>query len=177
MLMDNTNNERNEIITKGENVKSAVVPTEMKKPKKHSNGKKKLGIVSLVIGLATLAAGVTFLLINLLRPPVVRDADFLVEVGAWQMQGEPTVVWEFTEIGKGTLTTNFHINDYDFIWSMDDKTLKIETDWLYTLNDEYDYKLNQNDKTLTLTSGEDTYIFVPADYPANKDDEKSSEES
>lgn len=175
--MDSTSNERNEINTKSEKLKPAVTPTGIKKPKKHSNGKKKLGIVSLVIGLATLAAGVTFLLINLLKSPVVRDADFLVEVGAWQMQDEPTVIWDFKEIGKGTLTTNFHVNDYDFIWAIDGDTLKIETAWLYTLNDEYDYKLDQGDKTLTLKSGENTYTFVPAEYPANKDEEKPAEEN
>ena len=131
----------------------------------------------LILGIVTLAAGATFLLVNLLKAPTVRDADYLVQVGAWQLENEPGVEWKFTEIGKGTLTTNSHINDYDFIWSMDDKAIKIETNWLYTLNDEYDYKLNQNDKTLTLTNGENSYIFVPAEHPADKDDEKSSEES
>ena len=32
---------------------------------------------------------------------------------------EPSVIWNFTEIGKGTLTTNNHENDYDFIWAID----------------------------------------------------------
>ena len=44
---------------------------------------------------------------------------------------------------------------------MDNDILKIETDWLYTLNDEYVYQLDQNEKILTLTSGEDNYTFVP----------------
>ena len=76
------------------------------------------------------------------------------------LTGEDGVVWDFTEIGKGKLTTNNHINDYDFIWSLEDGKLKIETDWLYNLENEYEYALDQNAKTLTLTSGEDVYRFT-----------------
>ena len=183
--MDKVNDNSIKIKVNGTEMAKVVPPTKKatseqkatKKPKKAVDGKKKVGITILIVGVATLVAGVVFLLINLLKAPLVRDADYLVQVGAWQLEKEPSVEWKFTEIGKGTLTTNSHINDYDFIWSMDDKTLKIETDWLYALNDEYDYKLNQNDKTLTLTNGESSYIFVPAEHPANKDGEKSSEES
>lgn len=140
----------------------------MDKEKAKVKDKKKIfGVITLIIGLVALVAGVTFLLINLLKGPTVRDADFLVEVGAWQLKDEATVVWDFKEIGKGTLTTNFHTNDYDFIWAIDGDQLKIETEWLYTLNDSYNYKLNQSEKTLTLTSEENTYTFVPAVYPEN----------
>ena len=125
--------------------------------------KKKIGgIIVFILGLITLAGGVTFLLITLLKGPDVRDAEYLVEVGAWEREGEPTVIWNFTEIGKGTLTTNFHINDYNFIWRIDGDTLKIETDWLYDLNDEYTYKLDQGKNTLTLTSASGDINFVPA---------------
>lgn len=140
--------------------KKAIKPEP--KVKKKSNKKRVWGIVIFVFGLLVLAAGVTFLLFNLLKGPNVRDAEYLVEIGAWEREDEPTVIWNFTEIGKGTLTTNFRINDYDFIWRIDGDTLKIETDWLYDLNDEYTYKLDQGKNTLTLTSASGDINFVPA---------------
>ena len=82
----------------------------------------------------------------------MRDAEFLVQMGEWTREDAEGVIWNFTEIGKGTLTTNNHQNDYDFLWSVDGDTLKIETKWLYDLNDEYTYKLQQDNKTLTLSS-------------------------
>lgn len=151
-------------------VKEEPVEQVPKKSKKKTNAKKKWGIAIFVLGILVLAAGVTFLLFNLLKGPSVRDAEYLVTVGAWQREDEPTVIWNFTEIGKGTLTTNFHINDYDFIWRMDGDTLKIETDWLYELNDEYTYKLDQGGKTLTITSGEKSYTFVPSEVPTDKEE-------
>lgn len=127
-----------------------------------NNGKKKVGIAVFIIGFLALTAGVVFLLINSLKGPAVRDAEYLVQIGAWQRQDEPTVIWNFTEIGHGTLTTNFYINEYDFEWRMDGNTLKIETDWLYTLNNEYTYKLDQGKNLLTLTSESGDINFVPA---------------
>ena len=73
---------------------------------------------------------------------------------------EPGVIWKFTEIGKGTLTTNNHINDYDFIWSLKDGKLLIETAWLYDLNNEYEYELNQGNGTLTLKDGDKEFNFT-----------------
>ena len=75
------------------------------------------------------------------------------------MKDTPAVIWNFKEIGKGSLTTNSHVNDYDFIWAIESDNLKIETSWLYTLNDEYEYELNQKEKTLILTSGKKTYAL------------------
>lgn len=71
----------------------------------------------------------------------------------------PSVIWNFTEIGKGTLTTNAHLNDYDFIWAIEGDTLKIETNWLYELENEYKYELDQNNGILTLTEGDQTFTF------------------
>lgn len=116
--------------------------------------KKKASIVPLIIfivGLVTLAAGATFFILDLLKKPDIRTADYLVEVKNWKEQGTDTVFWSFTEIGKGTLTTNNHINDYDFIWRIDDDTLKIETSWLYALNNEYTITIDDEAKTFTLT--------------------------
>ena len=73
-----------------------------------------------------------------------------MEIGAWEREDAPSVVWNFTEIGKGTLTTNGHQNDYDFIWAIDGDKIKIETDWLYALDDEYIYTLDQSAGVLTL---------------------------
>ena len=90
----------------------------------------------------------TFLLINILATPKVLDAEYLVQTGEWQLEDEPTVIWQFTEVGKGVLTTNAHTNDYNFIWAIDGNKIKIETDWLYKLNNEYILLVNVDDFTL-----------------------------
>ena len=63
---------------------------------------------------------------------------------------EEKVIWSFTEIGKGTLTTNNHIDDHEFKWSIENGKLKIETEWLYTLYDELTYTLDQKAQTLEV---------------------------
>ena len=73
---------------------------------------------------------------------------------------ESRVVWKFTEIGKGTLTTNGHKNDYNFAWALKDGKMTIRTEWLYEMDDEYDYTLNQEDGILTLKSGEKEFRFA-----------------
>lgn len=123
---------------------------------------KKLGLAVFLMGIVVLASGVAFLLVNLLKGPSVRDAEYLVQIGAWQREDEPTVIWNFTEIGHGALTTNFYINEYDFRWRIDGDVLKVETDWLYTLDDEYAYKLDQGKNVLTLSSNSGDVNFVPA---------------
>ena len=117
-----------------------------------------ISIAVFVIGLAGLVSGLVFMLINLFTEPGLREADYLVSIGEWVKQDEPSVIWKFTEIGKGTLTTNNHINDYDFIWALDGNTLKIETDWLYDLNDEFTYTLNKDTGKLMLN---EDMTFVP----------------
>lgn len=123
--------------------------------------KKRISLIVLIIGLLTLIAGVVFLIVRLTAGPSVADGEYLVSVGEWKEQDEPSVIWNFTEIGKGTLTTNNHINDYDFVWALEDDKLKINTEWLYTLNNEFDYVLDQGSNILTLTSGDETSTFVP----------------
>lgn len=127
--------------------------------------KKQLPLITFIIGLATLVAGGVFLIINLFfSQPQTADAEYIVQIGAWSEEGtNGSVIWNFSEIGKGTLTTNAHINDYNFIWSLENETLKVETAWLYDLNNEYTYILDQSESKLTLTdSNSKTYIFVPA---------------
>lgn len=123
--------------------------------------KKKFSLIAFIIGMIALVAGTVVLVLNFVLKPDMRDAEFLVEVGTWQKEDEPGVIWDFTEVGKGKLTTNDHKNDYDFIWAMDGNNLKIETKWLYTLNDEYTYELNQGDKKLVLTKDEEKITFLP----------------
>lgn len=123
--------------------------------------KKRISIILLIIGLITLIAGVVFLILKLTAKPSVHDGKYLVSISEWVEQGEPNVIWKFTEIGKGTLTTNNHANDYDFAWTIEDGRLKIDTEWLYTLSNEFDYTLDQNENILTLTSGDEDTVFVP----------------
>lgn len=124
--------------------------------------RKKLPIITLIIGILVLVAGLTFMLIKLLAAPKVKDAEYLIQIGQWKESGAEGVIWNFTSIGEGTLTTNNHTNDYKFTWSMDGDKLKIQTDWLYTLSNEYTYELNQNENTLTLTEGSNKINFQPA---------------
>lgn len=125
-----------------------------------SKKKKIISISVLVIGLITLIVGVVFLVINLINASKAADGDFLVKTGKWVLEDESGVIWDFTEVGKGTLTTNNHLNDYDFIWAIEDNQLKIETDWLYDLENTYEYQLDQGTNTLTLTDADGkTHIF------------------
>ena len=110
-----------------------------------------------VIGLTFLIIGATFLIVKLVNIAKVDDAERLVEIGTFVKEGGTDVIWRFTEIGKGTLTTNNHTNDYDFIWAIDGNKLKIETAWLYDLNNEYSYKIDGDKLVL-----DEEIIFVPA---------------
>lgn len=113
-----------------------------------------------VVSMGVLVFGVTFFLINVFSRLKVRDADFLVSASDWVREDTEGVVWRFTEIGKGELTTNNGLNTYDFIWAIQGNELKIETDWLYKLNNNYEYKLNQDTRTLVLSSGEGEVVFI-----------------
>lgn len=118
--------------------------------------KKILPIVTLVIGLVFLIGGVALLAVKIINTSRASDAERLVEIGTFAKDGEADVVWQFTEIGKGTLTTNGHKNDYDFIWAIENGKLKIETAWLYDLNDEYSYKIDGDKLVL-----DGKIVFVP----------------
>ncbi len=113
--------------------------------------KKKISIIVFIIGLITLAAGGAYLYFNLPKPLESRDAEYLVEKGTWvDKEDKTSIIWTFTEIGKGTVTTNNGQDTYDFIWNIEDDKLRIETDWLYTLNDEFTYSIDRTDNTLSL---------------------------
>ena len=114
-----------------------------------------ISVITLIVGALALIGGSVFLTVKLLDQAKAEDAVKLVEIGAWQSSESPEVVWTFTEIGKGQLTTNNHENDYDFIWAIDGDELKIETKWLTTLNDIYHYELKPDNTLIVKTdSGE-----------------------
>ena len=135
-----------------ESPESAEISAEDLKAAFEKPKKKRSPLVVLITGIVVLAAGASVFIVKKVLKPAKRDAEFLVEMGEWRREDTEGVIWTFTEIGKGTLTTNNHQNDYDFLWSIDGDTLKIETKWLYNLNDEYTYKLQQDNKTLVLSS-------------------------
>lgn len=136
--------------------------------------------IVMVIGLITLVVGAVFLILKLTDKPAMEDGEFLVSVGNWvldqgdncELMGESDseaetncengakVIWQFTEIGKGTLTTNNHLNDYGFTWALHEGQLLVQTDWLYKLDNKYEYKLNQGEGVLVLSDGDNEYRFV-----------------
>ena len=165
--------------TKEVTVKRVQKPKKAEKPQKPVKAKNKMkiwSIVVFVIGMLALVAGVVYLIISLTKGPELQDGEYLISAKQWVLEDGSNcpkeseesetncetnqVIWKFTEIGKGTLTTNGHENDYDFIWAIEDNKLKIETSWLYTLENEYEYNLNQNDKTLTLKEDDKEVKFV-----------------
>ena len=143
------------------------------KPEKKSK-KNLISIIVFVVGIVTLIIGVVLLVLSLTSGPSVQDGEYLTSAKEWILSSdtncvsdgeeksdcEPSVIWKFTEIGKGTLTTNDHINDYDFIWAIKDSKLLIETAWLYDLNNEYEYELNQGNGTLILKDGDQEFVFT-----------------
>ena len=117
-------------------------------------------IVTFIIGLAVLITGLVFLILRFTKGSAMADGEYLVSATNWTLENENGVIWDFTEIGKGTLTTNDHKNDYDFIWSLEDGELKIETKWLYDMENDYEYTLDQNSGILTLRDDENEYRFI-----------------
>lgn len=152
------------------------------------NKKRIFSIITFIIGIITLAVGVVFLVIKLINANSMQDGEFLVSVGEWVEEngkceqlkcaedtkcldenGESAsrcenggVIWNFTEIGKGTLTTNDHKNDYDFSWALENGKIIIKTKWLYDIDDEFEYRLDQGSKTLTIIKDGEEIKFVPA---------------
>ena len=83
------------------------------------------------------------------------------------------VIWKFTEIGKGVLTNNNHIDDHEFKWSIDGDKFKIETDWLYILYEDLTYSLDQENKTLTITRDDgEKATFKPLEKAAEETTEE-----
>ena len=145
-----------------------------KPPKPKDSNKKKLvtSLIVMVVGLIALVVGVVMLILNLVREPEMPDGEYLVSAKEWVMLdgancaeapadcAKTSVIWKFTEVGKGSLTTNGHKNDYDFIWALDDGRLLVETDWLYELENSYTYELDKRAGRLSLKDGEKAIVFV-----------------
>ncbi|MDO4611632.1 MAG: DUF5640 domain-containing protein [Candidatus Saccharibacteria bacterium] len=123
--------------------------------------KKKVSLGVFATGVVALVAGIVVMLVNLLGTSAMRDADYLVsQTGFYrEVEGE-RVVWAFSEIGKGWLGTDGE-NKYDFEWKIEGDKLLIDTAWLYELNDEYTYKIDQEAGTLTLNN-EIVFKVIPA---------------
>lgn len=173
--------------TKEVTVKNKKRPVKAEKPQKPAKDKKKIcSIVVFMIGILTLVAGLVFVILNLVKGSDIQDGEYLVSAKQWVLEDGSNcpkeseesevncetsqVIWQFTEIGKGKLTTNGHTNDYDFIWAIEDDKLKIETSWLYDLENEYEYSLNQGDGTLTLKENDKEIKFI-AEFESETDSE------
>ncbi|MBO4813233.1 hypothetical protein J5491_03760 [Candidatus Saccharibacteria bacterium] len=147
-----------------------------KEPKEKKKTKKTASIIVLVLGIIVLIAGLVMLILKLTKGAGISDAEYLVSAKEWVLSDgancegktdnnsdgancESGVIWKFTDIGKGTLTTNNHTNDYSFIWALENGTLKVNTEWLYALNNEYTYKLDKGAGTLTLEKDDETVTF------------------
>lgn len=143
--------------------------------------KKTLSIIVLILGVATLAFGVVFLVLNLNKEPAISDGEFLILASDWTLSDNtncasnseenleatnciPSVYWKFTEAGKGTLTTNNHINNYDFEWEIKDGELIMRTNWLYPIDNKYQYTLDQENLTLTLKSEGEETVFTGTSF-------------
>ena len=137
---------------------------------------KKISIIIFILGLIVLAAGGALLGYKFLKKPSVRDGEYLVSVGEWQLEGDDSVIWKFTEIGKGVITTDAHASDFDFIWAIDGDVLKLETSWHYLVDNEYHYVLNQSENKLTLTENDKTYTLVKYEAPTEEIQGESEED-
>ena len=160
------------------------VKKSSKKPEKTKQlkDKKKIAcIATFVIGVFVLVLGAVFLILNLMKGNAVADGEYLVEKDKWVMEigsSDETdcekeeasdcatetkvgaVAWDFTEIDKGTLTTDGGEHNYDFKWTIEDGKLIIKTDWLYELDNEYEYSLDQGNNVLTLKDDDGEYKFT-----------------
>lgn len=139
-------------------MESTEVKKVKKKTEKVKDPRKKKKILSIgvfVLGVIMLIVGIVFLVLNVLKGNAVADGEYLVAAESWVLtdcgsDNCDKVVWDFTEIGKGSLTTDGGEHNYDFKWAIEDGKLDIQTDWLYELNNEYEYSLDQSSGVLTL---------------------------
>jgi hypothetical protein len=133
---------------------------------KGSRKKKKVTCITIfVIGVIMLVVGIVFLVLSILKGSSVADGEYLVEAGDWTLtdckeDDCDKVIWDFTEIGKGVLTTDGGEHKYEFKWAIKDGKLIVHTDWLYEIDDEYEYSLDQGGKALTLKTDDNEYRFT-----------------
>ena len=124
-------------------------------------------IIGIIVALLVAGAAAFYFLYWTRREPVIvlTDAEYLMEVKSWEKQDAPTVIWTFSEDGKGELTTN-KSNYYDFEWSLEKgepQILKIQTAWLLDLDDSFEFVLDREAKSFTVKNQSDLLesTFVP----------------
>ncbi|MBQ3293699.1 hypothetical protein IJG96_01010 [Candidatus Saccharibacteria bacterium] len=149
------------------------------KPKKHLPKKAKL---ALIISAAVLAAAgivvALFLFVFKHEEPeiVLTDRDYLI-AHAWEKQGAPTVIWTFRTDGSGEITTNKQ-NYYSMKWSLEQDTLlSIKTDWLYELNNSFDFAYDKDSDSFTVKNKDDETesVFVPLGTSETQPEEPTKE--
>lgn len=137
--------------------------------------KKPIQYIIFTIGIIFCIGAIIFLCFNIFSANQISIPERLLTVKTWVKDGAPSVIWTFTEPGKGTLTTNNHQNDYDFIWNVEGEKLKIETTWLYNLVDEYSIKLVGDNFSIFSYRTEEDSIFIPY-QPTETPQEQSQEQ-
>ena len=151
-----------------------VKPAKVKKPK----NKKKIALIvsGIILLLGLIGGAIWYFLLRDTTPPL-SDAEFLVKYGTWEKSGAPKVKWIFKGDGKGTLTTNNMINDYEFTWTLEGGILKISTAWLYDLEDEFAFSLNREEESFTVIAKADAKesTFVPTTADSGSSDSSSEE--
>lgn len=134
------------------------------KPKKHLSKKVKLALIisATTLVLAGVATALVFFVFKTEEPEIVlTDRDYLV-AHAWEKQGAPTVIWTFRADGTGEITTNKQ-NYYTMNWSLEqENSLAIKTDWLYELNDNFDFSYDKETDSFTVKNlaDETESVFV-----------------
>ena len=150
------------------------------KPKKHLSKKAKLALI--IFAAVIVTAGIVvalFLFVFKHEEPeiVLTDRDYLV-AHAWEKQGAPTVIWTFRADGSGEITTNKQ-NYYSMKWSLEqDNLLNIKTDWLYELNNSFEFSYDkENDRFTVKNKGDETEsTFAPLGTAEQQPAEPAPEE-
>lgn len=146
-----------------------------KKLFKDKKTKLTLIIIAAVVS-ALIIAGVCVYFFVLKKPEpevVLTDAQYVIKTGSWEKQDSPTVIWTFRADGTGEVTTN-KSNYYNTTWELTEdesaQTLSITTDWLYELNDSFEFALDRETNSFTVKnkSDETESVFVPLGTQADK---------
>lgn len=116
--------------------------------------KKIIVIICSVLAFAAIVAGAFFITKSINEKANISTAEFLASGHEWKKSGEETVVWTFESNGTCKVTTN-STETFDCKWEIEDKNLKIETDWLTTLKDEFEISINTSDNSFTAISKSD----------------------
>ena len=136
----------------------------MRKEKTLVKKSKKPLIISIVVVILLIGGGFSlwyFVLRNREPEIVLTDLEYLAS-RSWEKEDDPTVIWSFHENGTGEITTN-KLNYYDMKFSLEESSLKISTEWLYTLEDSFTIEIDRENSSFTVVNllDEKTSKFVP----------------